>query len=425
MDVRRRLLPAALLAVGALAAPAVAVPVGQALPTPGFASENVEWLGNIPLHADSAGAHLLGDHLYVTSSTQLSIYDVSTPEVPRLLSTIPAPQDPYFAEEDVDTNGEILLISAGGELRVYDVSDKTAPVQVGVLPDVDPHTVTCVLECTYAWGSSGEVFDLTDPTTPVQVPGLDWNTAQDGFVAPGQTHDVTEVAPGKVMTSTGVLTLFDLADPRAPRIVQQADPEDGRFIHNNLWPREATDRWLLVGGETSPLNGDPLACDDPESGAFMTWDTTDWEEEGFTLVDQYRPEANGPTGGQPLAATYCSHWFTTHPDWADGGTLAVGWYEHGTRFLDVSKEGQIEEIGFFAPVGTTASAAYWVNEEIVYVLDYTRGLDVLRFTPDDDVPSAPAAPRTGLFAGGLAPDAVPARKPRLTPAMLVGDEWRC
>ncbi|HVM26749.1 MAG TPA: hypothetical protein VM433_03650 [Mycobacteriales bacterium] len=416
---RRRLLPLALLSVGVLAAPAAAVPTAVPLPTPGFASDNVEWLGNVPLHADTAGAHLRDGYMYVTSSSQLSIYDIRIPESPQLVSTVLSPQEPYFAEEDVDTNGEILLITALDELRVYDITDKTEPVQIGSLDGVDPHTITCVLECAYAWGAEGQVFDLTDPTAPRQVAGLNWNSAQGEWKRPGQTHDVTEVAPGLVMTSTGVITLFDLRDdPLAPRIIAQGAPGDKRFMHANLWPREAQDRWLLVGGETFATD-----CSDPKGGAFMTWDTTGWQESGtFTMADEYRPAANGVQNGDALTQTYCSHWFTPRPGWEDGGQLAVGWYEHGTRFLEVDEEGQIEEIGFFTPVGTTSSAAYWASDEILYVLDYTRGLDVLRF--HDEPVESPLPLRSGRFAGGLAPDAAPARKPLLTPAMI-GESWRC
>ena len=100
----RRLLLVLLLTAGALTLPA------RALPTPGFASPNVEFLANVPLHADTAGAKLLGGWLYVTSSHELSIYDVRNPELPVLTSTVPVPQTPYFSEEDVDTNGKVLLI---------------------------------------------------------------------------------------------------------------------------------------------------------------------------------------------------------------------------------------------------------------------------------------------------------------------------
>jgi hypothetical protein len=414
----RRLLPVVLLAAAALTAPAGASTAP--LPTPGFASDNVEWLGNIPLHADTAGAHLRDGYLYVTSSTQLSIYDVRVPETPTLLSTVLSPQQAYFAEEDVDTNGSILVVSALDELRVYDVTDKSAPTQVGSLEGVDPHTVTCVLECSYAWGSEGQVFDLTDPTSPKLAP-LNWSAIEGPLGRPGQTHDVTEVAPGKVLTSTGTLTLFDLtADPLAPTVVAQATTPDKRFIHANLWPRAMQDTLLLVGGETFGRD-----CSNPRGGAFMTWDTTDWQSTGtFTMLDEYRPAANGVQNGEGAVETYCSHWFTPRPGWEDGGQLAVGWYEHGTRFLEVAEDGQIEEIGFFSPVGTTSSAAYWASEDVLYVLDYTRGLDVLRFH-DEPVDAGQRSVPTGLLATGLAPDAAPLRKPRLTPAMLVGENWRC
>lgn len=416
----RRLLPVALLAAAALTAPAGASSLPVELPTPGFASDNVEWLGNVPLHADTAGAHLRDGYLYVTSSTQLSVYDVRVPETPVLLSTVPSPQQAYFAEEDVDTNGSVLLVSALDELRVYDVTDKTAPTQIGSLAGVDPHTVTCVLECTYAWGAEGQVFDLTDPTSP-KLADLDWSTVEGPLGRPGQTHDVTEVAPGMVLTSTGTMTLFDLtADPLAPTVVAQATTPDERFIHANLWPRAMQDELLLVGGET--FGGD---CSNPQGGAFVTWDTTDWQSTGtFTMLDEYRPAANGVQNGEGAVETYCSHWFTPRPGWQDGGQLAVGWYEHGTRFLEVAEDGSIEEIGFFAPVGTTSSAAYWASDDVLYVLDYTRGLDVLRFH-DEPVEQPVRSAPTGLFVGGLAPDAAPLRRPRISPAVLVGENWRC
>jgi hypothetical protein len=412
----RRMLPA-LLAVGALAAPAVALPVAAPLPTPGFASPNVEWLGNVPLHADTAGAHLLDGYLYVTSSSQLSIYDVRVPETPRLLSTTPSPQEPYFAEEDVDTNGEVLLVSALGELRVYDVRDKAKPAQVATLPDADQHTITCVLDCQWLYGSEGLVVDLRNPAAPV-VAG-DWKDAIPG--GPGTQHDVTEVAPGIVLTSSRTLTLLDLrVDPAKPTVLAQAKTADNRFIHANLWPRAMEDRLLLVGGETATID-----CSDPRGGAFMTWDTAGWEETGtFTPLDEYRPADNEVTDGDAVVETYCSHWFTPRPGWHDGGQLAVGWYEHGTRFLEVATDGTIEEIGFFSPVGTTSSAAYWASDDVLYVLDYTRGLDVLRFH-DEPVEQPVRSAPTGLFTGGLAPDVAPLRRPRLTPAMLVGDSWRC
>jgi hypothetical protein len=424
----KRLLPAVLLAATALTGSALAAPAVQPLPTPGFASDNVEWLGNIPLNADTSGARLLDGHLYVTSSTQLSIYDVRVPEAPVLLSTFPVPQQAYFAEEDVDTNGEILLISTFGQLVVMDVRDKKAPAVLSVLQGTDEHTISCVLDCTWAYGSAGVIVDLRDPKAPKKAG--DWKTAVPGGV--GSRHDVTEVAPGMVLTSSTTMALLDArTDPAKPTLVRTAKTDDGRFIHANLWPREMQDRLLLVGGETATTK-----CDSPRAGAFMTWDTEGWQEEGggFTMLDEYRPPVTSVPEGDAAYETYCSHWFTTRPGWEDGGQLAVSWYEHGTRFLSVDDAGQIEEIGYFVPVGTTASAAYWASDDVLYVLDYQRGLDVLRF--HDDAESAARAKKAkkakkgnksdgGLLAAGLRPDQAPLNPRRLLPGMLDGDDWRC
>jgi hypothetical protein len=32
------------------------------------------------------------------------------------------------------------------------------------------------------------------------------------------------------------------------------------------------------------------------------------------------------------------------------------------------------------PYAGSTSAAYWLNNDIVYAVDYTRGIDILRFT---------------------------------------------
>ena len=122
----------------------------------------------------------------------------------------------------------------------------------------------------------------------------------------------------------------------------------------------------------------------------------------FSKKDSYRPEVTDPTQGDGLYETYCSHWFEPRPDWKDGGQLAVGWYEHGTRFLSVAKDGTITENGFFSPVATSSSAAYWASDDVVYVMDYQRGLDVLRFHDDGTAPRAKAR-----GAKGLAPDVRP------------------
>jgi hypothetical protein len=55
--------------VGAIAIVAVlclGMTLAQPIPAGGFSSDNVEWLGNVPIHVGTAGGKLVDDHYYVT-----------------------------------------------------------------------------------------------------------------------------------------------------------------------------------------------------------------------------------------------------------------------------------------------------------------------------------------------------------------------
>lgn len=388
-DVRRLALT---LAAAALVAGGL--PAAESAPvTPGFASPNIEWIANVPLHADSAGARILGKHLYASDSRQLVIYDISNPELPVPLGATAIPQVPYVAQEDIETNGKILVLGQGADtgnatdmLYVFDVSQKAVPTLITVFKGASSHTITCVLDCAWLYNSNGEIVDLRDPKTPKMA-----GTWRAGGLGNG-AHDLTEVQPGLVMASSNPLVYLDARrNPAKPAVLATGKAPDGRFVHGNLWPNRGADRWLLVGGETGAGS-----CSDENAGAFMTWDTKDWKRtKSLRMVDEYRPKAsmNPAEGGAPVA-TYCTHWFTTRPGYRNGGVVAMGWYERGTRFLNVSSKGQITEVGWFLPAGTSASAAYWVSKDLVYVFDYQRGLDIIRFS--DKPVRRPARPGRGL-----------------------------
>jgi hypothetical protein len=367
----RRRIAAALGALALVGAAQFAAPVA-AEPGPGyFATDNVEWITTIPIETDGAGARLVGDYFYVTTSRYLSIYDVSSPEAPVRVGTLPLPQEPQFAEEDLDTNGDVLLVGTLGDVHVINVEDKSNPTITATVTGADEHTISCILDCKYAYGSGGVILDLRDPAAP-KVVG-DWTK---GTAAPDGGHDVTEIAPGMVVTSTQPILLLDARkDPVHPKVVAMGSNEDNRYIHGNLWPQRGKARYLLVGGETGGN------CGSEGSGQFMTWDTRGWRKHHtFKMVDELAMQNGLPTDGDMPANTFCAHWFDTHPTYKNGGLLAMDWYEHGTRFLKVNKKGKISEVGYFVALASAASAPYWINDEILYSVDYNRGIDILRFT---------------------------------------------
>jgi hypothetical protein len=339
----------------------------------GVASDNVTYIKTVPIDAGfPSGARRVGKYLYVAGVRQLSIYDVTDPLNPQLMSSTPIGAQPF--NEDVDTNGKILLTSedSGRDmLHVWDVSDKRNPSQIAELGGMNDHTYTCVLGCKWAYGSRGSVIDLRDPGNP-QLAGQ-WASlpGSDGF-------DATEVAPGLVLTSTRVIQLLDARkDPAHPTLVASGTTSDRRLIHSNLWPRSGRDKFFLVQGET-PFSG---RCN-ANSGAFMTWDASTWRtSHSFRLIDEFRVANGTYTDGNPAAGAFgcTTMWFDDHPAFRDGGLVVSAFFEHGTRFLSIDKKGQIEEVGYFMPAAGSTIATYWITDEIVYAIDISRGIDILRF----------------------------------------------
>ena len=360
---------AAILAL-ALAA-ALLSPSGHA--RTGMSSDNVTYVKTVPIDAGfPSGARKVGKYLYVSGVRQLSIYDVSKPLDPQLISTTPIGVQPF--NEDVDTNGKILLTSedSGRDLlHVWDVSDKASPRQLAELGGMNDHTYTCVLDCRWAYGSRGSIVDLRKPAKPRLVGGWAALPNSDGF-------DVTEVAPGRVLTSSRVIQFLDARkDAADPASLAAGTTPDNRLIHSNLWPRGGRDDFFLVQGET-PFTG---RCTD-NSGAFMTWDATTWRRNRtFRLVDEFRVTNGTYTDGNPAAGAFgcTTMWFDDHPTFRNGGLVATAFFEHGTRFLQVSEKGKISEVGYFMPAAGSTIAAYWITNKIVYAIDINRGIDILKF----------------------------------------------
>lgn len=359
----------------ACASVASAAPLVEGGPGPGyFATDNVEYVTFVPFNNDSAGGMLVGDYFYVTSSRALLIYDVSDPVAPAIVGQLPLLQTPYFPEEDPDGNGKILLVGGlDGVLNVISVEDKTNPVVIGKLEGGDAHTTSCVLDCKWAYNDDGRIIDLRDPTAP-KIAG-NWKEG----TSVGASHDVTEVAPGIVMTSSTPMLLLDARkNPAKPKTIASVGGTNPRYIHANVWPQKMKDKFLLVQAETTK---GVSTCGDEDDGSFMTFDATKWKKtHTFSMIDELRYETGLPTDGRMPYGTYCAHWFDVHPSYRDGGLLAMAFYENGTHFLDIDSKGQISEAGYFVPLAGSVSADYWINDEIVYAVDYNRGIDILRYT---------------------------------------------
>ena len=377
------LLAATLLAGSAFvqAAPAATVDGPSA---GGLSSDNVEWLAHIPLSIDGVGGRVVGRYFYTNDQNKIMIFDLEDPVNPEMVGVLPMPQEWLYSREDIDTNGKIMIVpntvtaSADGQVTpglnaayVIDVEDKTNPTIIGKAVGGAQHTLSCILDCKWAYGSDGMILDLRKPTEP-KVMKQQWGT---GLPATGG-HDVEEIAPGYVLTATQPIMLLDVHNPIKPKLLAMGRNEDGRFIHTGRWT-SLNDKFLLMAGETN----NRVRCNET-AAAFMTWDASKWRKtHTFSMIDEYRMTNGTYVDGSPAVNQVgcSSHWHEAHPTFKNGGIVAAAFFEHGTRFIDVSNTGKIKEVGWFMPAAGSTGAVYWVTDEIVYAVDYNRGIDILRW----------------------------------------------
>ena len=357
----------------------------------GVTSANVEHVRFVPFESgySATGARIVGNYLYVTSWKNITIYDITNREDPQLVSytsflvdtSAPPTQapDPHrFENEDVPTNGKILVFSETGatlvgggtnHLRVYDVTNKAAPVQIADVSGMGQHTMTCINDCRYLYGSSGSIIDMANPAAPVSV----GNWATKAGTTSG--HDVREVAPGLVAVSNGgQAAILDVTDPVNPKRLSIAAGSGSKPGHSTWW--NGTDRFLLGAQET---NLNPRCT--TSIGATTTWDMRNFRSGTYTRLDEWRATSGILFDGSPPANILgcSSHWLEAAPSFSNGGIFGQGYYEHGSRFFYVNGAGKLRQVGYFVPFGGSTSAVHWATDRIVYAIDYLRGFDILRW----------------------------------------------
>jgi len=423
-----RLAPLAALACLVLPAAARADTMGPDY----IASDNVEFVTSFkPATGLTAGARVVGNRLFVTSSKDLEIFDISKPEAPKLISNLEA--NIQFENEEVPSNGKLLGISSdllnsgpeclttpdgsglpanGGCLRLYDVRDPGGIKELPSVPGAGDHTQTCVLDCTYFYGSEGTIVDArltltTGKSVKLMENWKDVVRKQVPFATrPNRTgalkeipcHNLNEIRPGVLITSCQPFSVIsvlpeDGGSITSPKVLYtgRSKKELDQFIHSAHWPRAGQDKFALIGGEK---NFQPR-CDTQPVSAFQTFDASHVKQDGtFTPIDEIKAVNGAYLDSNPPAQVLgCSvHWFEEHPSFRDGGLVALAEYENGTRFLQIMPDGKIKEQGFFIPLGGSTSAPHWApNSNVLYAIDYERGIDVLRYKGSLYVPDQQGA----------------------------------
>jgi hypothetical protein len=438
MRIRRRAV--ALLATGLLLG---GVPASQALNAPaakapaanlsqldpgvgGFMSKNLSYIATLANESPGVSARVMQigavKRLYVSSAKNLSVYNITNPELPLLMGTLDTHN---WENEDVTVSkdGKTVLMSdfeGVAYLITITVTDLpgglVALTPTGYLAPGGNHIVDCIDDaCNVVYGSEGKIYDLKDKAKPVLL-STKWTTAA------GTTsgHNVTKDASGLVWTDTTPIVALDPSvDPVHPRVVAKSDrtkmtAAKTAYQHNSIRPfadqyqqRAADDidlslkpgEILMGEGETNFTQTSGASSCGPGNGPFATYNLRNFDKKGsngktvdFSPIEVFRP-INGTYDGDGDAAINalgCSgHWFDVAPTSTPTKILtANGWYEHGTRLFNVDgTNGKISQVGYFQPVVGSASAAYWVDATHVYVVDYARGIDILKYNPNAPVPT--------------------------------------
>lgn len=411
---------AALLAVplSAPAAPAPLTPLALAERTAArlgttlagpepLSSANVNLVATVP--GTFIGMRVVGKRLVATGTDGLTVFDISDPALPKPTGTLPLP---HFENEDVSADDRVAIISndrergsTGGMLFIVNITGPVPTLASTLSLDVNTgergpgHIASCVgagpHPCDLLWLTGGHrvwVADLSQPAFPVLVGAFDTpvTAGSAGFgtrgkIRTGAVHDADRDDQGVIwLTGSGGVAGYRLtADPLRPRLVtssgkQGADPKVNDFILHNS---KRLDRSTLLVTEEDYVDtseAQPGSCHG--QGKFQTWDLRGTSTRApMRLLDQWQTEVTGTpflSGNKaPVTANCSSHWFTTR-----GRTAAVGWYEQGTRFLDVSNPKAITQVGYWVPPNAVTWGATWVTKDIVYTADVGRGIDVLRVT---------------------------------------------
>jgi hypothetical protein len=372
-------------------------------------SDNVEYLGSIKQDFGlTAGAKVVGDRMFVTSGKNITIYDISTPETPVTLGSLKV--NVAWENEEVPTNGKVLAVASDfysampscvtalavdGCVQFFDVRDPANIQEVGSVP-IANHTAECVLDCQWFYGRAGTIIDargILDGKEPAVV-GNWIEELQAQGVDSNSCHHIREIRPGVLLTACQPFSVITVnpkdapgASPEHPKVLYTGEAE--KFVHSSRWPRGGKDKFVLTGGEKNFTGRCEL--NDSEFSTYSAEAVLDGESDQFEgPLFQKPPAPNGTyTDGRPPANHLgCSvHWFQEHESFKNGGLVALSEYENGVRFLQIHKDGSIEEQGFFAALGSSSSSPKWApSGDVLYSIDYDRGLDIIRWKGQHYVP---------------------------------------
>jgi hypothetical protein len=114
---------------------------------------------------------VVGSYVYGAAGGDLRIVDVSNPTAPSEVGFYDMPGDAWSVAEGVAVAGDYAYIAAGGDLRIVDVSNPAVPTEVGFYDTPEARGVTVAGDYAYvAAGYGGLLILRLAPLTAASIP---------------------------------------------------------------------------------------------------------------------------------------------------------------------------------------------------------------------------------------------------------------
>ena len=370
-----------------------------------------------------------GDYAVVGNYDGFSVWDISVPEAPTLVSAVQC----AGGQGDISVAGNLVILSIDDTmssdrcdaervpetqdnwegLRIFDISDPAQPAYVKsvqtrcgshtntVVPTADD-TIALIYVDAYSRGPSLHCeginplqivrLPLDDPQSAAEVAAVDLFAGRDTLTSddwvPGgaQTrdttgcHDITVFGNRAVAACRGDGLLLDITDPLAPIVRDQVRDPEMSFWHSAIFSNDGS----LVVFQDEMGDGMINACTEatgPTRGADSFWKINGdkLEHVGYFKIPRY------PSAGERCVA----HNGALIP--VPGKNLLVqAWYDAGVSVLDFTDPATASEVAFFDPEPYADPheylsgywSAYYYNGH-VYASNTWEGLDVFALEGDD------------------------------------------
>jgi hypothetical protein len=177
----------------------------------------------------AAAVGLMGDYALAAGPSPVRIYDVSDPTAPEMVGTVPL----FDPVNDMLVDGELLYMATDDGLEVVNMADPSEPVPIGQIETTD-RALGLALVDEHVFVAAGEAgvrgVDVTDPSNPVETWTDGWSSHANDVAIHGGWLWVADDAGGP--------DPYDIGDPDSPRKVLLESYSASALKSVTPWPRD-------------------------------------------------------------------------------------------------------------------------------------------------------------------------------------------